>query len=103
MADFRPLRAIVKKEQKRLWNSCPELGLQALWEQAAGPDIALHASVRSLRDGILTVGCDSGAWACELGFHVETLTAKLNRLNPPEQVREIRFTHGVRGGGKSRK
>jgi predicted nucleic acid-binding Zn ribbon protein len=92
-----PIGAIIQREQKRLWKRCPGLGLQSLWEQAAGAEIAANSQVKSLREGVLTIACSSGAWACELKLHGESLAEKLNRLKPPEEVRKIRFTH--RGGG----
>lgn len=103
MSEPRSIGAIIRREQKRLWKTCPGLGLQSLWEQAAGPEIAAHAAVKSLRGGIMTVRCSSGAWACELGLRADELLENLNRLNPPGEVREIRFAPAVQRGWKSRK
>ncbi|MBE0429282.1 MAG: DUF721 domain-containing protein [Thermoleophilia bacterium] len=103
MTEPTPVSDIVRRERERLFRNCPGLGLQALWVEAAGPEIANHAAVRSMREGILTVSCDSGSWACELALHAGSLTEKINRLSPPDQVREIRFVHGIRNDWKSRK
>lgn len=103
MTEFRRLGTIIEKERKRLWKTSPGLGLQALWEQAAGQDIARHTSVRSLRDGVVTVSCDSGGWACELRLAAAELAQCLDALGPPAEIREIRFVHQAQGGWKSRK
>jgi predicted nucleic acid-binding Zn ribbon protein len=36
------------------------------WEDLVGPDVAAHATPRSLRDGVLTVVVDHPAWATSL-------------------------------------
>jgi predicted nucleic acid-binding Zn ribbon protein len=36
------------------------------WEGLVGPDVAAHATPRSLRDGVLTVVVDHPAWATSL-------------------------------------
>jgi predicted nucleic acid-binding Zn ribbon protein len=103
MSKYKSIGAIIRGERERLWRTSPGLGLQSLWEQAAGADIAASTEVRSFRDGVMTVSCESGGWACELQLTAAELTARLNALRPPEAVKEIRFVHQARGGGKSRK
>lgn len=103
MSDFEQLGAILNQEQKRLWRQSPRLGLQALWQQAAGDELAAETEVVALRDGVMTVACESGCRASELRLRGAGLTGPLNRLSPPEPVREIRFIHRHAGGWKSRK
>ena len=103
MSKFKSIGPIVRREQKRLWRTNPGLGLQSLWEEAVGADIAANARVRSFREGVLTVSCETGGWACELGLAAGELAGRMNALNPPEEVKEIRFVHRARGTGKSRK
>ncbi len=103
MPEFKKIAALVGKEKERLWQESPGLGLQALWQQAAGADIAAHSFVRAFRDGVITVGCASGGWACELRLAAGELTARMNALGTPEQVREIRFVHQAHAGWKSSK
>ncbi len=100
---LKSIGSIVRGEQKRLWRTSPGLGLQSLWERAAGAEIAANTEVRSFHNGVMTVSCKSGGWACELGLNAMELTAELNALNPPEAVTEIRFVHEARGRGKSSK
>lgn len=103
MAKFKNIGSIVRKERERLWRTSPGLCLQSLWEQAAGADIAANTRVDTFRDGVLVVICESGGWACELSLSANDLTMRLNALDPPEKVSEIRFVHRARGSGKSRK
>jgi len=96
MSDLRQLRLIVGRERDRIWKRSPQLELQSLWGQAVGEQIASQTRVRSLKNGVLTVSCSSGAWACELGLSSGELAGRLNRLSPPEEVRRIRFVHQAR-------
>ena len=102
-SSFKSIGSIIRRERKRLWRTSPGLGLQSLWEKVAGADIAAHTEVRSCRDGVMTVSCQTGGWACELQLAAADLTARMNALDPPEPVREIRFVHQARGGGNFRK
>lgn len=99
----KSLGSILRRERDRLWKTCPGLGLQALWEQAAGPEVAGNTTVKAMRDGVMTVSCSSSSWACELSLKNAELIARLNELKPPEEVREIRFFHQAQTGWKSRK
>lgn len=103
MGEPRSIAAIVRREQERIWRRHPGLGMQSLWEAAAGPEISRETRVKSLREGVMTVECSSGSWACELKLHAADLTAKINDLRPPEPVRETRFVTAARGPGFSRK
>jgi predicted nucleic acid-binding Zn ribbon protein len=54
------------------------------WEQLVGPEVAAHATPRTLRDGTLTISVDHPAWATSLRI----LSADLIR----------RITEGVGAG-----
>lgn len=103
MSEFKPLGAIIGGEKRRLWKTSPGLGLQSLWEQVVGADIAASATVVSLRGGVMTVSCESGGWACELKLSASELAGRINSLGPPEKIEEIRFVHRASGAWKSRK
>ena len=57
--------------------------VRACWEDVVGPDVARHATPRSLRDGALLVAVDHRGWATELRFQeeriVEGLAARVGR------------------------
>lgn len=101
MADFVRIGKLLKPAQEQIWNRNPRLGMGSFWEKAAGAEIASHTEVRSFRDGVLTVGCESGGWACELRLAAAELTARINQLSPPEKVGKIRFVHQAQAGPKS--
>ncbi|MHB8792971.1 MAG: DciA family protein [Thermoleophilia bacterium] len=103
MARYRNIGSIVRRERDRLWRTSPGLCLQSLWEQAVGVEIAASTRVETFREGVMIVSCESGGWACELKLSAAELTGRLNALDPPEEIKEIRFVHQARGKGKSRK
>lgn len=72
----------------------------ARWEEFVGPDIASHATPRSLRDGVLLVEVDQPAWAAQLGFLAAQILSKLQAATGPDEVGEIRFR--VAGAGPRR-
>lgn len=58
----------------------PQLSAHAVtgrWEEIAGPAVAQHSHVESFIDGVLTVRCDSTAWATQLRMLVPTLMSRL--------------------------
>jgi predicted nucleic acid-binding Zn ribbon protein len=103
VAREKSIGSILWREQKRLWKSCPGLGLQSLWERAVDSEAAANTSVISMRKGVMTVSCSSGGWACELKLKGVELAKRMNEMRPPEKVVEIRFVHEAHNGRKSRK
>jgi len=74
------------------WNSQlarEDLVLQ--WEQVAGEETARHASPVALGDGVLTVQCDSTAWARQLTLMRATIVTEIVRRFPEAGVSSIRF------------
>ncbi|MCR2813009.1 DciA family protein [Microbacterium sp. zg.Y1090] len=74
------------------WNSQlarEDLVLQ--WEQVAGAETAQHASPVALGDGVLTVQCDSTAWARQLTLMRATIVSEIVRRFPEAGVTSIRF------------
>jgi predicted nucleic acid-binding Zn ribbon protein len=57
--------------------------LRAAWESAVGADVAAHAHVRALRDGVLTVVVDAPAWATQLRYREAQLVDWANHLTGP--------------------
>ncbi len=47
------------------------------WDEIVGATLAEHATVESFSDGVLTVRCDSTAWATQLRMLVPALLARL--------------------------
>ena len=51
---------------------------QGVWREVAGPGLAQVAEPVAERDGVLTVACDSGAWAHELDLLGPDLLTRMN-------------------------
>ena len=61
------------------------------WEQVTGAETARHASPVSLSGGILTVQCDSTAWAKNLQLMRAQIVTQLQRSFPDAGVENVRF------------
>ncbi len=62
------------------------------WPDLVGADVAAHCEPAGIDEGVLTVQCDSTAWATQLRImRAEILTTILRRY-PDAQVSSIRFT-----------
>jgi predicted nucleic acid-binding Zn ribbon protein len=70
------------------------------WTQAAGPKVAEHTRVRSLRRGILTIEVDSPALCHRLAaFDRENLLHAVKERVTKAEVAEMRFRLGTFTGG----
>jgi predicted nucleic acid-binding Zn ribbon protein len=59
--------------------------VQAVWEHAAGSAVASAARPTAAREGVLSVACESAAWAQELELMGDELLGRLNaELGRPE-------------------
>jgi len=70
----------------------PALSVHAVtgrWADIAGPAVAQHTRVESFADGVLTVRCDSTAWATQLRMLVATLMARLDEEAGQGVVRSV--------------
>ena len=63
----------------------------ARWADITGPDVSGHSAPVALEDGVLTVRCDSTAWATQLGFLRYDLAKQLQSELPDAQITTIRF------------
>ena len=64
--------------------------LVGAWAEIAGPAIAEHAHVRSLRRGVLTIAVDAAPWATQLRYLEAGLVARAGALLGDGVVREAR-------------
>lgn len=61
------------------------------WPELVGEDVAAHCEPAGIDEGVLTVQCDSTAWATELRrIRADVLTTILQRY-PDAEVSSIRF------------
>lgn len=61
------------------------------WERVAGEETARHATPVALSDGLLTVQCDSTAWAKNLQLMRGTIVTELMNRFPDAGVQNVRF------------
>jgi predicted nucleic acid-binding Zn ribbon protein len=65
--------------------------LLASWPDIVGADTAAHASPIGIEDGVLTVQCDSTAWAQQLRLISATVLNSVAELFPAAGVETARF------------
>ncbi len=63
------------------------------WPEIVGPELAAHSNPISIQDGVLTVGCDSTAWATQLRLLREELLSRILESQPESGIAQLRF-HG---------
>lgn len=70
------------------------------WEELVGPEVAAHATPRSLRDGTLAVVVDHPAWASSLRLLSGDLVRRAESAVGPGIVTEVVVS--VAGAGRPR-
>lgn len=92
MSEPRSLQDSLEILARQYGLAAPEilLQLERAWNDILGEQLSNHAHLRSLRDGVLAVGVDAGAWATQVRFLETELIARINDLIDPGLVREIR-------------
>ena len=78
----------------------PLARVQGAWPAVAGAAVAPHATPTSLRDGTLTVACDSAVWAQEVELLGGEFVTRLEASLGPGTVTSLRVqsTHSGKGG-----
>ena len=65
--------------------------LVGAWTDIAGEETARHAEVVGIEDGVLTVRCDSTAWATQLALMRRAIASRIAAEYPEAGVESIRF------------
>jgi predicted nucleic acid-binding Zn ribbon protein len=74
------------------------LHLERAWADVAGPEIAAHTRLGSLRRGVLEVQVGNAVLLQELShFHKRRLLEQLRRRLPEQPLTDLRFRAGVVG------
>ena len=60
------------------------------WADVVGPEVALHARLRSLRGDVLTIAVDAAPWATELRYLEDALRARVAEVVGVDVVRTVR-------------
>jgi predicted nucleic acid-binding Zn ribbon protein len=91
--DPRGIDAILDGLTSRLgWNSSlAKADLLASWTELAGAETALHSEPVGIEDGILTVRCDSTAWATQLRLMRGQITTSIAQRFPDAGIESVKF------------
>jgi predicted nucleic acid-binding Zn ribbon protein len=65
--------------------------LLASWAEIVGDETAAHAAPIGIEDGVLTVRCDSTAWATQLRRMNSTITTKIGSRFTAAGIESVRF------------
>ena len=65
--------------------------LLASWAEIVGEETAAHAAPIGIEDGVLTVRCDSTAWATQLRRMNSTITTKIGARFTAAGIESVRF------------
>jgi predicted nucleic acid-binding Zn ribbon protein len=68
--------------------------LEARWSEVMGADVAAHARLVSVRDGVLTVAVADPIWATQLRYLEPAVVARATALLGPAVVRSVRVRVG---------
>lgn len=61
------------------------------WAELVGPDVAERTSPQGITNGVLTVLCESTAWATQLKFMSSDVLTKILQKHPDSKITSIRF------------
>jgi predicted nucleic acid-binding Zn ribbon protein len=91
--DPRGIDVILDGLTNRLgWNSSlAKADLLASWTELAGAETALHSEPVGIEDGILTVRCDSTAWATQLRLMRGQITTSIAQRFPDAGIESVKF------------
>jgi predicted nucleic acid-binding Zn ribbon protein len=74
------------------WNSpLARAELLASWTGLVGAETAEHSTPVAIEDGVLTVHCDSTAWATQLRLMRGNITTEIARTYPDAGIESIKF------------
>jgi predicted nucleic acid-binding Zn ribbon protein len=72
-------------------SSLAKADLLASWAELAGAETALHSEPVAIEDGILTVRCDSTAWATQLRLMRGQITTSIAQRFPDAGIESVKF------------
>lgn len=65
--------------------------LLVAWPELIGPEVAAHTEPTSVEDGLLTVRCDSTAWAQQLRSMRNAVLERIAERHPAAGIESVRF------------
>jgi predicted nucleic acid-binding Zn ribbon protein len=74
------------------WNSSlAKADLLASWSELAGDETSEHSTPIGIEDGVLTVHCDSTAWATQLRLMRGQITTRIAQRFPEAGIESVKF------------
>jgi predicted nucleic acid-binding Zn ribbon protein len=74
------------------WNSSlARSELLESWQEIVGEETASHSSPVGVEDGVLTVSCDSTAWATQLRLMRAQVVTRIAERHPDAGIESVRF------------
>jgi predicted nucleic acid-binding Zn ribbon protein len=101
MSDFERIGDLLAQTLKRVVQS-DEAKAYHGWVNAAGDDVAAVTRPRRYARGVLTVECETAAWANELNYLAPLILEKLAAADPETPVKRIRFIITAHSLGQER-
>ncbi len=91
----RPISGILQDVLKScgLDNRLEERSLLLNWNEVVGPGLAAHSRAVDIRDGVLVIDADHGAWRQELSLLIPQLIQKFNARYGEGSVKEVQWLH----------
>ncbi len=91
----KPISGILQDvlESCGLNNRLEERSLLLNWQEVVGPEIAAHSRAVDIRDGVLIIDADHGAWRQELSLLIPQLIQKFNAMYGAGAVKEVQWLH----------
>lgn len=75
------------------WDSTlAQSDLLLAWSDIAGPETAAHSTPTGVADGVLTVRCDSTAWATQLRIMRTEILTRIAQRYPEARIAGVSFT-----------
>ena len=90
----RPLSTALENVAREVAPATLLARVQGVWGEVAGPGLAAAAAPVSERDGVVTVGCESGVWAQELELLAPELLNALEARLGGRAVARLRLVVG---------
>jgi predicted nucleic acid-binding Zn ribbon protein len=95
MSDFTRLGDIVARAMRHVVLSDEARAYEG-WAKTAGDDVAAVTRPRRFARGLLTVECESAAWANELTYLTPMILKRLAADDPETPVTKLRFVTSAR-------
>jgi predicted nucleic acid-binding Zn ribbon protein len=95
VSDFERLGDLLAETLQRVVSS-DEAKAYIGWTHAAGDEVAAVTRPRRFARGVLTVECETSAWASDLDYLAPLIIEKLSAADPETPVKRIRFIVAAR-------